>query len=182
MRKLICSINISADGYCDHGNVVADDELHLYATTLLKQAGAVVLGRGTYSLFESFWPNVKEGSTHSAAIIEFARILNDIRKIVVSKRLDHSDWNNSVVISDLRKLDLLKKESGKDLLIFGSPGLVSSLTKKKMIDEYHILVQPILAGKGKRLFADIVPDETVNLKLTNTTVFKSGVVTSAYSL
>jgi dihydrofolate reductase len=182
MRKIICALNLTADGYCDHLTVVADEEHHQLSNELLDRADVVVLGRVTYALFESFWPNAKDDATLPGQMLEFAGKINAIRKIVISKTLSCADWNNSIVISDIRQLSLLKQQPGKDIVILGSPGLVSILSKRKLIDEYHFSIQPIIAGKGKRLFGEIVPEERLNLRLTGTRTFKSGVVTLFYSI
>jgi dihydrofolate reductase len=181
MRRLILSINVTLDGCCDHTEVIADDELHRYAADLLEDTGGVLFGRVTYQLFESYWPSVAASGSGTEAEVDYARILNRKPKYVVSSTLDSVEWENSYLIrGDLaREISVLKQEDGNDLVAVGSPGLGSALVGLNAVDEYHFLVQPIVAGHGPRLFQEA--DQRLNLKLAGTRRFHSGVVLLRYA-
>lgn len=102
-------------------------------------------------------------------------MLNKMRKVVFSKTLDKAGWRNSTL---LREIEKLKQEPGKDILIYGSASIVQALANLGLIDEYQLLVHPVILGSGKPLFKDI--DHKVNLKLMKTETFPSGAVTLYY--
>ncbi|MFA6114790.1 MAG: dihydrofolate reductase family protein [Sphingomonas sp.] len=175
MGKLTWSINVTLDGCCDHMHVVADAELHAYATEVLDQSDCLLFGRATYELLESYWPLVARGESAETdeVLIDFARKLDAKRKFVVTRTLDQVSWNASVVQGDVGDaVRRLKDEQGR-ILIFGSPGLGSSLTQLGLVDEHHFLLQPIAAGHGPHLF-----DGAANrhFRLLGTQCFASGVI------
>src|SRR5512140_1381280 len=95
MRKLIAAINMTLDGFCDHTAGIADDELHQHYNDLLLDAGAIIYGRITYQLMESYWPNIVKNPTGNRAIDEFAVIIQNIPKIVFSRTLANVEWENA---------------------------------------------------------------------------------------
>ena len=99
-RKLIWAINITIDGFADHTAVIADDELHDFYTDLLSNVDAVLFGRKTYQLLESYWPIAPEDSKGTKSMIKFANTINDILKIVFSKTLNKVFWNNTTLIKE----------------------------------------------------------------------------------
>src|SRR2546428_4501903 len=98
MGRLIVSMNVTLDGCCDHTQVIADEELHHYASELLDQADAALYGRLTYQLMERFWPAVARSGAGPQAIVEFARKLDCKPKYVVSRTLDQVSWQNSFLL------------------------------------------------------------------------------------
>jgi len=180
MGTLTSSINVTADGFCGHLDAIADEEHHEFALDLLKDFDTLLLGRRTYQLFESFRPNAVNDLTLPKSVLEFARVLNDIKKIVATKTLKDLNWNNT---SEIGTVDSTTLSTFKDkkILIFGSPDLVSDLSRQGLIDHYYFTVQPIIAGKGKRLFDNLNLGDRQTLTLTNTRQFKSGVTTLFYS-
>ena len=107
---------------------------------------------------------------------EFARKLNAMRKIVFSKTLPTVEWNNSSLVKEVLPEDItkLKHEPGRDMLIYGSASIVRTLTNHGLIDEYQLLVHPVVLGSGKPLFQDI--RDRRKLQLVKTKLFSSGVV------
>jgi dihydrofolate reductase len=182
MAKLISSINITIDGYSDHSHVIADEEHHQFANDLLKTAGLVMLGRRTYQLFESYWPTVLNDTSVNKSTREYAQLINNADKIVFSKTLTKTNWNKTKILSTINSEEIieLKEKSKKDILIFGSPGLVSELTKKRLIDEYYFSVQPMIVGRRNKLLKNMELNKGQDLKLLSTKVFQSGVVTLHY--
>ena len=181
MKRLILSINVTLDGCCHHTEVIADDELHRYATNLLEDADDVLFGRVTYKLFESYWPSVASSGSGTNTEVDFARKLDSKRKYVVSSTLGKLEWRNSFLIKgDLAyEVTKLKHDNGKALVMFGSPGLAAALARLGLIDEYHFLVQPIIAGRGPTLFQGI--GQRLDLKMIGTKSFISGVTMLRYT-
>ncbi|MEQ9102357.1 MAG: dihydrofolate reductase family protein [Imperialibacter sp.] len=173
MRKVIASINMTLDGFCDHTSAIADDELHEHFNDALRNAGVLLYGRTTYQLMESYWPAVVKNPTGNQPIDEFAVLLENVPKILFSRTLKSVAWTNvTLAKGDLQgEVLTLKQQPGKDIYL-GSPSLISALTRHGLIDEYHLCVHPIIAGKGLRLFKDI--DDMATLKLIKTKALKAG--------
>lgn len=95
MRKLIASINITLDGFCDHTAVIAVDEIHQHYNELLRNAGTLLYGRITYQLMESYWPTIVKNPTGNKTTDEFAILIDNISKIVFSRTLKNVDWKNT---------------------------------------------------------------------------------------
>ncbi|MBL7987703.1 MAG: dihydrofolate reductase family protein [Chlorobi bacterium] len=181
MRKLISYINITPDGFCDHTAVLADEELHASANQLFRNADTGVFGRVTYQLMESYWPSVAQNPTGIQSVDEFAVLLDNIEKIVFSRTMKSVEWQNARLATGGLEEEIvrLKKQPGKDMVV-SSPSLISQLTRLELIDEYYFLVQPILAGSGKRFFETVELDKHHHLELTDTEVFTSGTIKLCY--
>ncbi len=181
MRKVVFGISITADGFCDHRDGIADDELHEYFTGLLRNAGVLLFGRITYQLMVPFWPDVARNQSETELINEFARVFDALDKVVFSTTLKQVDAiNTRLVRGDVAEEVLtLKQEPGKDICI-GSLSLASQLSERGMIDEYHFVVHPVVAGKGPRLFDTVKPQESLRLDLIGSKTFQSGVVAHHY--
>lgn len=180
MRKLIAAINMTLDGFCDHTAVIADAELHRHYTELLTNAGAILYGRITYQLMESYWPTVVKNPTGDKAMDEFALAIHDVPKIVFSRTLKNVSWENTTLAKrDIKEEVLaLKQQPGKDIFA-GSPSMIVALTKLGLIDEYQLTVHPVIAGSGLPLFKSI--NERIILKLVKTkTISASGAIALHY--
>ena len=179
MRKVIFAINSTIDGIADHTAGIADDELHDFFTNLLNDADVVLMGRKTYQLMENFWPVAHDDPRSTKSMLQFADKYNPIKKIIFSKTLTEVNWENS----QLAKKDIhgivseLKKQKGKNILA-GSLSIASQLLKLDLIDEFWFVVQPIVAGKGIKLFQGF--DERRDLELIDMKKFNSGVVALHY--
>ncbi len=182
MTKLISSFNITIDGFCDHRQSVPDTGHNVFANELLKHTGAVIFGRTTYQLFEAFWPKAAKDHSLPKEMMEFGQLIDEAQKIVVSKTLSTLSWKNTKLIHRIGKeeIETLKKEFPKGLLIFGSPGLLDSLTKERAIDEYYFSVQPLIAGKGKRLFETLELEDMLGLDFIGAQTFQAGITTLHY--
>jgi dihydrofolate reductase len=181
MRKLIYAINVTADGCCDHTKGFADDELLDYYTQLIRDVGLFVYGRKTYQLMVPYWPDVLKNPSASKADTEFARAFDSVNKVVFSRSLERVDENTRIVRTSLQDEILkLKQEQGKDILT-GGVSIPSQLTELGLVDEYRVVVQPIVAGEGRRLFADVRLRERLRLKLVDSKILKSGCVALHYS-
>jgi dihydrofolate reductase len=180
MSKLVFTMNISLDGVADHKVAMADDELHEFSTRLMNTVDMILFGRVSYQLFESYWPVAHEDPHATRSDIEFADKINAIPKMVFSRTLQKASWNNTQLVKGdmLQEVLRLKQATGGSLSIAGI-SLIQTFMKLKLIDEYWLLVQPVIWGKGRRLFEHI--DDRIELKLVDTQTFKSGVVVLHYS-
>src|SRR6185295_16121302 len=142
MRPLRYSINVTLDGCCDHGAMVADEDLHRHAAENLGQADALLFGRVTYEMMEAaFRPPAGTGARPDS-LGPFARTIDAAKKYVVSSTLDRVDWNAELVHGDLGKaVQQLKQESGKGLFL-GGVKLPMALAELGLIDEYEFVVHP----------------------------------------
>jgi dihydrofolate reductase len=179
MRKLIYAINVTLDGYADHEAGIADDELHDFFTELLRRSGVELFGRVTYQLLADYWPLAPDLPTSTRSEIEFAHEVNRIPKVVFSQTLDKAEWSNSRLVrgNAVEEVIKLKSQPGKDLLV-GGLSLASSLMDAGLVDEYWLVVQPILLGSGKPLTRGL--HQRIDLKLLEVQPFKSGVVALHY--
>ena len=139
----------------------------------LFEAEALLLGRVTYQIFAAFWPTAPKDAG-------FADRMNSMPKYVVSRSLKEASWNNSTIIdaSPAEAISRLKREVGGDIMLYGSADLLNSLIRTDVIDEYRIMVFPVVLGSGKRLFRD--ESDTSHLRLADTRVFGSGTVLLTY--
>lgn len=181
MRKVIFAINITADGYCDHTDGIADDELHAYFTGLLRNGGVLLYGRITYQLMVPYWPDVAKSQSESEVINEFARVFDSLDKVVFSTTLKELVGSNTrIARANVAEEVLdLKQKPGGDILV-GSLSIASQLSDRGLIDEYHFVVHPVVAGKGPRLFDTFKPKETRRLDLIGLRILQSGVVALHY--
>jgi dihydrofolate reductase len=182
MRKLIYAINVTLDGCCEHTKQSVDEEKLEYFTQLTREVGLQVFGRKTYQLMVPYWPNVLKNPKETKAEIEFARVFVSLPKAVFSRSLESvEDANTRIVRGDLREEMLkLKQEKGKDILA-GGVDLASQLVQLGQVDEYRVVVGPVLAGEGRRLLEGVNLPEKQNLKLLDTKIFQSGGVVLRYA-
>jgi dihydrofolate reductase len=181
MRKLYFQMLVSLDGYfegpgreIDWHNV--DAEFNDYAITFLDRLDTLVFGRVTYEMMAAYWPT-------AAALKDdplVAARMNRLEKIVVSRSLKKSDWHNTTIVGDRAadKIAQLKSRPGKDIAVFGSSDLALTLLGAGLIDELHILVNPLFLGAGKPLFKGLAG--RLPLKLLGVETFRSGNVMLKY--
>jgi dihydrofolate reductase len=181
MRNVIFAINITLDGCCDHTKFMPDVETMEYYTRLLRDADLLVYGRKTYQLMVPYWPEVAKDPSNTKADLEFARAFDSVNKLVFSRSLDSAeDKNTRIVRADLRDEMLkLKQEPGKDILV-GGVSLPSRLIELGLVDEYRVVVAPILAGEGRRLLEGVSLPEKLQLTLVESRPFPSGSVALRY--
>ncbi len=178
MRKLIVFNHVSLDGYFVDANgemrfahtKSPDAEWDAFVEGNARGGGMLLFGRITYELMAGFWPT----PAAAAAMPLVAERMNALSKVVFSRTLDSASWQNTRVVKgdlpvEIRKM---KKEMGEDMVIFGSGSIVSQLTPHGLIDEYQIVVNPVVLGKGRTMFDGI--QEKVPLKLTSTRAFGNG--------
>ena len=187
MRKIIVTMWMTLDGFIAGPNnemdwVIVDEEMGTYEDDAVSAADTLLLGRVTYQSFAGSWPYVPDNPAASEGEKAYARKLNAMRKIVFSRTLPGVEWNNSALLKEVlpEEIQKLKHEPGRDMLIYGSASIVRTLTNQGLIDEYQLLVHPVVLGGGKPLFQDI--KERQKLKLVKTKAFPSGVIGLYYQL
>ncbi len=149
-----------------------------YAAEQLKTKDAILLGRKTYQLFASYWPTPSAYEDNPI----LAPMLNDITKIVFSRTLDRAEWNNSRLIKEnmAEEISKLKGQPGEDMVILGSGSIVSALTRLGLIDEYELMVSPVVLGRGRSQFEGL--DGRLKMKLIKAETLSSGIVILGYKL
>ncbi|HET8906958.1 MAG TPA: dihydrofolate reductase family protein [Ktedonobacterales bacterium] len=188
MRRVISMIHLSLDGLAAGPNdeldwISYDSELEQYAHSLHAITDSVIWGRRTYEGMAGYWLTVPGNPESTPAELEHARWLDNATKIVVSRTLDHIEWNNAtntVLIKDniADEINKIKQQPGKDIWFLGSVALFQTFMQLDLIDEYRININPTVLGQGKPLFANIT--RRIPLKLLETQTLKSGVVTLRY--
>jgi dihydrofolate reductase len=181
MRKVVLSMQVSLDGFIARPNGeldwhLVDGEFNEYAKDLLDSVDTLVFGRVTYQLMAAFWPTA---TTNGPVEARIAERLNTLPKVVFSRTLKKVEWKNSRLAEGgiAEEILKMKQQPGKDIGIGGS-SIVSALAPLGLIDEYRILVVPVVLGSGKPLFKDI--KGSINLKLRKTKTFSSGLVLLTY--
>jgi dihydrofolate reductase len=182
MRKLIFAINTTLDGCVDHTKQFVDDETLGYFTQLAREVDMQVFGRKTYQLMVPYWPDVLKDQSATKADHEFARAFDSTNKLVFSRSLTSAeDGNTRIARTNLRDEILkLKQEPGQNILV-GGVDIPSQLMELGLIDEYRLVVGPIVAGAGRRLFDGVNLPGKLQLKLDESKVFKSGSIALHYS-
>lgn len=185
MRKLVVFNHVTLDGYfagvngdlswAYSGN---DAEFNAFAAENASGGGQLLFGRITYELMAGYWPT--ENAIKNDPVV--AEGMNSMPKVVFSRTLDKVSWRNTKlvkgdVVSEVRKM---KQEPGVDLVILGSGSIVSQLADQGLIDEYQMVVNPVVLGKGRTMFDGV--KEKLKLKLTKTRIFGNGKVFLCYAL
>ena len=181
MGILTFSMNVTLDGCVDHREGIADDETHAFFTRLMDESGAMLWGRVTYEMMESYWPAVARGDTEAApALREWAAKLEVKPKYVVSSTRRDFPWTNSHHIADDLRTGVQKlKDANPDGVLLGSGKLASKLDGLDLIDEYKLLVHPRIAGHGPTLFESGLPG-TRRLEFISAKPFRNGAVAMHY--
>ncbi len=181
MGLLTFSLNLTLDGCVDHQEGIADDETHFFFTHLMDEAGAMLWGRVTYEMMESYWPKVACGEVEAPpAMREWAVKLEAKPKYVVSSTRIDFPWTNSHHIAgDLRSGIQELKDSTPDGILLGSGKLATELDRLDLIDEYKFLVHPRLAGHGPTLYESGLPS-TRQLNLISANPLRNGAIALHY--
>jgi dihydrofolate reductase len=191
MRKLMVTTMVSLDGVMqapgggdedrdggfEHGGWAVPHigpEIFERMTELLGRADALLLGRRTYEIFAASWPLAPADDPIGAR-------MNGLRKYVASRTLDTVSWQNSTLLTgDIAEaVGRLKRGEGGEIQVHGSGELIQTLVRHDLVDEFHVLVLPVLIGSGKRLFAEgTIPG---GLELVDTMTSSTGVLVSTYA-
>ncbi len=184
MRKLVVFNSVTLDGYFaglngdfSWAHSGSDDaDFNAFVADNASGGGQLLFGRITYELMASYWPT--PNAIKNDPVV--AEGMNTVPKIVFSRTLDKVSWNNAKLMkgdiaSEIRKM---KNEPGKGMAILGSGSIVSQLAPHRLIDEYQVVLTPVVLGKGRTMFEGI--KEMLTLKLTKTRTFANGKVFLCY--
>ena len=185
MGKLIYLMNVSLDGYVethDHSldwtNV--DDELHTWFNDQMRTLQAALYGRRMYELMAAHWPTADADPSATEPMREFGRIWNPLLKVVFSSSLERVEHNSRLVGGDVGEVFTeLRRELDGDLAV-GGPMLASQFVQLGLVDEYRLIIHPVILGGGKPFWPDL--DTPIRLRLTETRTFASGAVLMSYSI
>ena len=181
MRKLIYGINISLDGCCDHTKFGGGDDIQDYFRELLESVDLVIYGRKTYELMVPFWPEVARTQSMDETGNAFARVFANLQRVLVSKTIDSVDDEQTTIIRDNLRQEILKlKQQPGRAISTGGVELPAQLIEWGLVDEFHIVVHPILVGQGRRLFSEMSLLQNLNLNLVASATLSSGCVALRY--
>ncbi len=185
MRRLAVFNMISLDGYFvdangdmswAHSDRSHDAEFNEWVQNNAKGGGELLFGRNTYDLMVKHWPT--PAAKQNDPVV--AEGMNSMKKVVFSRTMDRATWNNTKLVKDnmVEEVRKMKRESGPGMVIMGSGEIISQLAPEGLIDEYQMLVIPIILGKGRTMFEGV--KEKINLKLTKSRAFANGNVLLSY--
>jgi dihydrofolate reductase len=167
-------MNISLDGYCDHTMFNPSEEVLEYFTETLKEVDLLFFGRVMYQLMFPYWADVAQNQSGTAAENRFAQRLSRIDRVVMSRSLDSVDDKTRLVRSNpAEELLNLKQQRGNKISV-DSVSLLPELIQAGLIDEFQLVVHPVMVGQGRPLLPGGSLQEKLNLKLVDTIAFKSG--------
>ena len=181
MRKLKLQVQMSVDGYIAGPNSELDfmvwnwdNELNQYVEDITEPVDCIVLGRKLAEGFIPYWAGVAANPDHP----EFTagKKFTDTHKVVFTKTLGKSEWNNTVLAKGdlVDEITKLKKQDGKDIIAYGGATFVSALIKQGLIDEFHLFINPTAIGNGMTIFKEL--ESKQNLTLIKSTSFDCGIV------
>ncbi|HWQ82371.1 MAG TPA: dihydrofolate reductase family protein [Ignavibacteria bacterium] len=187
MTRIISFMHVSLDGFVAGPNgemdwIKFDEEMFDYISKRINESDTALYGRVTYQMMEDYWPMAAEKPDATRHDIEHSKWYKDVHKVVLSKTMNDTDLSNVKIIRNNLEdeINQIRQQSGKEILLFGSPRATHSLIQLNLIDGYWLFVNPIILGRGIPLFADI--KDKINLKLLNTRKFACGVTELNYAV
>ena len=186
MRKLKLQVQMTVDGYVagpngemDWMNFTQDDALEAHINALTDSSDTILLGRKMTDGFVNYWTDVVTNQPESREFA-FAKKMVDTPKVVFTKTLTQSPWANTILATGdlVDEITNLKKQAGKDIIVYGGATFASALIKHGLIDEYHLFINPIAIGTGMSIFSQ--PGQNLSLTLVNATPFACGEVVLHY--
>jgi len=181
MRKLVLMIHTSLDGFVAGPNGELDwfprgEENLEFVAGISLQADAALFGRKSFQLLDAYWPSAKDQPGATRGERAYSEWYNGARKFVLSRTLQQEEFSNATIIGGdiLQAISNLKREDGRDILIFGSPTISRYLIPHDLIDRYWIFINPVIFGKGLTPFPD--PDRRIHFRLVTTREFPNGEV------
>jgi dihydrofolate reductase len=183
MGKLIYSLNVSLDGFAetaDHGLewALVDEEVHTWFNDQARALDASLYGRRMYELMAGYWPTGENDPSATDVEREFSRIWKQMPKVVFSDSLDHVEHNSRLVRGDVGKvLDDLRREFDGDIDV-GGPNLAGQFVRRGLVDEYRVVVHPVVLGSGTPFWPDL--DGPLRVRLVETWTFASGAEARSY--
>lgn len=187
MRKLKLQMQMTLDGFVARPNgeldwmmsEQLDGKVGNLVNELIDSSDTILMGRKMTDEFVNYWTKVVENPENPE--YAFAKKMLDTPKIVFTKTLDKSPWANTVLAKDdiVEEVNRLKNQPGKDILVYGGAGFVSSLIKENLIDEYNFFINPTAIGRGMTIFGKL-NDKSASLKLSHSQSYNCGIVVNTY--
>jgi dihydrofolate reductase len=181
MRMILVFENISVDGFMAGPHSELDWAIHDDEVTELSQEGHAstdlfMFGRITYEMMAGFWPTPAGRSSNPV----FAEMMNNTPKVVFSRTLRNASWNKTMLLKDIDREAILKlkEQPGRNIMIFGSGSIVGQLAGLGLVDEYQLMLNPVVLGSGKSLFKEM--PRRMCLRLAGSRTFNSGIVLLRY--
>ena len=188
MRKLKLQMQVTLDGFVARPNGEIDwmvwededDEAKNHVNELIDSSDTILMGRKMTDELVNYWTKAVENPENPEHT--FAKKVLDTPKIVFTKTLDESPWANTVLAKGdiIEEVNRLKNQTGKDILVYGGAGFVSSLIKENLIDEYNFFINPTAIGCGMTIFGKL-EDKSSSLKLHRSQSYNCGIVLNTYS-
>jgi dihydrofolate reductase len=185
MKKLIFFMHTSLDGFVggpkgEMNWIKVDESIFDFVATMTEKADTALYGRVTYEMMQNYWPTADKQPNASKHDKEHAAWYRKVSKVVLSKTMKQEGLENTKVFKDnlIENITKIKKENGKNILIFGSPTASLSLLSLGLVDEFWLFVNPVLLGDGIPLFKGI--KETTKLNLVGSKTFSCGVIALHY--
>ena len=185
MRRIFLHINVSLDGFIEDENHeidwhFADDEFEAYINDVLRSLDGMIFGRVAHQVLSEYWPNAAAQPHFSKRHLEAVQMMNALPKYVPTRGSYETTWAHSHVITGdvAKKIQYLKEQPGKDLALFAGAGIAQTFKDLGLIDEYRLIINPILLGNGTPLFKPGAFRS--ELRLVNLRRFKSGATVLSY--
>lgn len=179
MRKLIAIVQTSFDGFVagpngEFNNFIGDEENLAFVCSLIESADAALFGRKSWQLLESNWPQAADKPGATQYEVKYSNWYNSVPKYVLSKTIQTSNDDNSIVIRDnvAEKIKSIKQQDGKSIFLFGSPSALHFLLQENLLDGFWLIMHPVIFGKGIPMFTDI--DKVIKLNLASSKHLASG--------
>jgi dihydrofolate reductase len=174
-------MHISLDGFVGGKNgemdwIHVDDEIFEYAGKMTDEADTALYGRTTYEMMAEYWPTAGEQPNASKHDKQHSQWYNSVQKVVLSKSMKGKNIPGTTIVSEniSEEITKLKKMTGKNIQVFGSPSAIHALMRDNLIDEYWLFVNPLILGGGIPMFTEVKDRQKLQLMETHT--FSSGVV------
>ncbi len=187
MRKIILVVHTTLDGYVSNkdgeleGFTQSPENLD-FVCRLTDSADALIVGRNSYEMLNGYWPQAGNNPEATDSEKKYSSWYNNAQKIVLSKSLSNKGLNKTIILSKniLEKISEIKKMEGKDILLFGSPTAFQTLAELNLIDEYWVIIYPVIFGKGIPFFTRL--NFSNELKFLSSTQFSKGEIAIHYKV
>ncbi|GIO19370.1 pyrimidine reductase [Oceanobacillus oncorhynchi subsp. incaldanensis] len=182
MRKIVLSMVMSLDGFVagedgDSSWHVMDEEMHDFMDDFLDSVDTLLYGRVAYEMMLQHWPSAEFDKKSTEKNRSFARKMNKMKKVVFSRTLEKVEWNARLVKGNLAfEVEKLKDQPGKKIALLAGASIAQTFIQHDLIDEYRLILNPVLIGKGQRLFNDV----NQKLELIESRTFQCGNVLLVY--
>lgn len=159
MRRIVVTMWTTLDGFVAGPQdqmdwLLVDDQVRRYERELVENAGSLLLGRITHDDFAGYWPQAAQNPAETEGVRGYARRVDAMEKIVVSASGKTATWQNTRRLARIDRDEIaeLKRGPGGDIVVYGSLGVIRSLTDLRLVDEFHLLVHPLFLRRGRALF------------------------------